>query len=91
VSAHYRKPDLEVLFGNAVAEIAGQVDDEDFDADYGFQSEWDDEEGNEEDFVTQGYHCWAHRRCDLLADSVGTNLKVNSIRALPCCFCSRTS
>jgi len=50
-----------------------------------------DEEVDEEDFGTQGYHCWAHHRCDLLAGSVGTNLKVNSIRALPCCFCSRTS
>jgi hypothetical protein len=35
------EPDLEALFGSAVAEIAGQIDNEDFDADYGFQSEWD--------------------------------------------------
>ncbi|WP_264816786.1 hypothetical protein, partial [Gluconobacter kondonii] len=28
----------------AVDEIAVQIDEEDFDADYGFQSEWEDEE-----------------------------------------------
>ena len=49
-----------------------------------------DEEVDEED-GTQGSHCWAHYRCDLLVGSVGTNLKVNSIRALPCCFCNCTS
>jgi hypothetical protein len=45
------EPDLEALFEQAVAEIAEQVDDEEFDADYGFQSEWedDDEEADEAD------------------------------------------
>ena len=43
------EPDLEALFADAVAEISAQVDDSDFDADYGFQSEWDeDEESGEE-------------------------------------------
>jgi hypothetical protein len=45
------EPDLEALFADAVAEVASQVDDEDFDADYGFQSEWDDEDVEEEDLV----------------------------------------
>ena len=43
------EPDLEELFAAAVAEIAGQIDDDDFDADYGFQSEWDEEQTNKED------------------------------------------
>lgn len=38
------EPDLEALFNGAVAEIREHVEDNDFDADYGFQSEWDDEE-----------------------------------------------
>ncbi len=38
------EPDLEALFSNAVEEISKQVDDTDFSADYGFQSEWNDEE-----------------------------------------------
>jgi hypothetical protein len=38
------EPDLEALFANAVDEIASQIDDEDYSADYGFQSEWDDDE-----------------------------------------------
>lgn len=44
------EPDLEELFNDAVEEIAGQIKDEDFDADYGFQSEWnEDEEIGDED------------------------------------------
>ena len=38
------EPDLEALFQAAVEEISDQVDEEDFDADYGFQSEWKDED-----------------------------------------------
>ncbi len=47
------EPDLESLFTAAVAEIAGQIDEEDFDADYGFQSEWDEEEPDAEDLELQ--------------------------------------
>jgi hypothetical protein len=47
------EPDLETLFAAAVAEVASQVDDDDFDADYGFQSDWDDEEVDEEDLELQ--------------------------------------
>ena len=36
------EPDLEELFNDAVDEISEQVEDDDFDADYGFQSEWND-------------------------------------------------
>ncbi|MCK1409529.1 RNA-directed DNA polymerase [Bradyrhizobium sp. 76] len=43
------EPDLESLFADAVSEIASQVDDEDFDADYGFQSDWDEAEVAEDD------------------------------------------
>jgi hypothetical protein len=47
------EPDLEALFADAVAEISDQVDDDDFDADYGFQSEWEEEEIDEEDLELQ--------------------------------------
>ena len=43
------EPDLEVLFAEAVKDISHQIDDEDFDADYGFQSEWSEEPIDEED------------------------------------------
>ncbi|PWB89689.1 hypothetical protein C5688_14745 [Methylocystis sp. MitZ-2018] len=43
------EPDLEELFDDAVKEISGQVDDDDFDADYGFQSEWEDEETEDDE------------------------------------------
>jgi hypothetical protein len=43
------EPDLEALFSEAVEEIYNQVDDDDFDADYGFQSEWSEEPIDEED------------------------------------------
>ncbi len=38
------EPDLEELFSRAVEEISAQMEDDDFDADYGFQSEWDEED-----------------------------------------------
>jgi hypothetical protein len=47
------EPDLEDLFSNAVAEIAEQIDDEDFDADYGFQSEWDSGEEDDEEEIDE--------------------------------------
>ena len=47
------EPDLEALFANAVDEIANQVDEEEFNADYGFQSEWDEEEMDEEELELQ--------------------------------------
>lgn len=40
---HAEEPDLEELFNNAVEEVSSQVNDDDFDADYGFQAEWEDE------------------------------------------------
>ena len=43
------EPDLEALFSAAVEEISEQVDDDDFDADYGFQSDWEDEEDDDFD------------------------------------------
>jgi hypothetical protein len=43
------EPDLESLFDAAVDEISQQIDDEDFDADYGFQSEWEDEKEDADD------------------------------------------
>jgi Reverse transcriptase (RNA-dependent DNA polymerase) len=39
-SLNTEEPDLESLFSDAVDEIAEQLDDDDFSADYGFQSEW---------------------------------------------------
>jgi hypothetical protein len=43
------EPDLEALFDAAVEEISEQVEDDDFNADYGFQSEWDEEAPDEKD------------------------------------------
>lgn len=43
------EPDLEALFDDAVSEIAAQVDDSDFDADYGFQSDWEHDDVGSED------------------------------------------
>jgi hypothetical protein len=58
------EPDLEELFNAAVKEISGQVDDDDFDADYGFQSEWDDEDGTEIDLELKA--------TEILFDSIET-------------------
>lgn len=41
------EPDLEDLFKAAMDEVSEQFDDEDFGADYGFQSEWFDEEDDD--------------------------------------------
>jgi hypothetical protein len=43
------EPDLETLFEDAVDEISNQVEGTDFGASYGFQSEWQDEETEEEE------------------------------------------
>lgn len=43
------EPDLEELFTNAVEEISSQVNDDSFHADYGFQSDWQEENEEEED------------------------------------------
>jgi len=45
---HSEEPDLEALFNDAVSEIAEQLDDGDFDVDYGFQSEWDEDASSDE-------------------------------------------
>lgn len=37
------EPDLEALFSYAVDEISNQLNEDDFDSDYGFQSEWNEE------------------------------------------------
>ncbi|CAE6793140.1 RNA-directed DNA polymerase [Paraburkholderia nemoris] len=42
------EPDLEQLFEAAVQEISAQIEEEEYDADYGFQSEWEDIDGEEE-------------------------------------------
>ncbi|WDT77877.1 MAG: reverse transcriptase domain-containing protein (plasmid) [Candidatus Manganitrophus sp.] len=47
------EPDLEALFEDAVEEISQQVDDDDFNADYGFQSEWNEGEMDEEELELQ--------------------------------------
>ena len=50
---HTMEPDLEALFQAAVEEIAVQLDDDDFDADYGFQSEWEGEDLEEDEESAQ--------------------------------------
>lgn len=46
---HTMEPDLEVLFNAAVEEIAEQLDEDDFDSEYGFQSEWEGEDDQEDE------------------------------------------
>lgn len=46
---HTMEPDLESLFNEAVHEISEQIDDEEFDVDYGFQAEWDDGDTTDDD------------------------------------------
>jgi Reverse transcriptase (RNA-dependent DNA polymerase) len=43
------EPDLETLFKKAIEEISEQIQDEDFNSDYGFQSEWEDDVDEDED------------------------------------------
>jgi hypothetical protein len=38
------EPDLETLFAAAIAEIASQIEHDEFDVDYGFQSDWEENE-----------------------------------------------
>ncbi|TBY27438.1 RNA-directed DNA polymerase [Rhizobium leguminosarum] len=47
------EPDLEALFDEAVEEISNQIEEADFDADYGFQAEWEDEDDEDEDDDTE--------------------------------------
>lgn len=49
------EPDLEALFQEAFEEISSQVDEDDIDEDYGFQSNWDndDNEGQNDDLELQ--------------------------------------
>lgn len=48
---HTMEPDLEALFQAAVDEISSQLNGDDFDADYGFQSEWEEDEDEEDSEV----------------------------------------
>jgi hypothetical protein len=41
------EPDLEALFNDALEEVSEQIGQEDAGADYGFQSEWEDDEDDE--------------------------------------------
>lgn len=47
------EPDLEALFQAAVDEIGEQFQDEEFEADYGFQSEWEGEDEDEDESDTE--------------------------------------
>ncbi|WP_309085299.1 RNA-directed DNA polymerase [Chelativorans sp.] len=50
------EPDLELLFKEAVTEISNQIEEEDFHADYGFQSEWEEDEQEEMEAEYDGEH-----------------------------------
>ncbi len=43
------EPDLEKLFDEAIREISAQTKDEQFSDDYGFQMDWEDDEGFDDD------------------------------------------
>ena len=42
------EPDLEQMFEDALKEVAEKINEEELDVDYGFQSEWEDDEWDEE-------------------------------------------
>lgn len=48
------EPDLEQLFQDAIDEVRAQLEDNDFETDYGFQSGWDDDENDGEDREDEG-------------------------------------
>jgi len=64
------EPDLEALFSAAVEEISEQVDGEDFDADYGFQSDWEDESEENEDEEDEDEEDLELKATMLLFDSI---------------------
>ena len=64
------EPDLEALFAAAVDEIAGQVDDDEFDADYGFQSEWEEDDEDDEDAAEDEEEDLELRATIVLFDSI---------------------
>jgi hypothetical protein len=65
------EPDLEALFADAVEEISSQLEDDDFDADYGFQSEWeDDDEGDDGDDDTESANELELKATTILFDSI---------------------
>jgi hypothetical protein len=66
---HSEEPDLQKLFDDAVDEIRDQMNDEDFDADYGFQSEWEEDDEDEED--EEGEDDLDLKATKLLFNSVG--------------------
>lgn len=43
------EPDLEILFQDAIEEIREQLEENDFEVSYGFQSEWDEDEEEDSD------------------------------------------
>jgi hypothetical protein len=48
------EPDLDLLFESAVEEIEEQVDEEDFEGDYGFQVDWEDTDEDDESGKDEG-------------------------------------
>jgi Reverse transcriptase (RNA-dependent DNA polymerase) len=64
------EPDLEALFEDAVEEISNQLDDKDFDVDYGFQSAWSDEEEGDEEEEEDSTEDLELKATELLFDSI---------------------
>jgi hypothetical protein len=71
---HAEEPDLQALFDDAVEEIREQMNDEDFDADYGFQSEWDEDKAEDDDDDEDDEDDLDLKATKLLFNSVGKYL-----------------
>jgi hypothetical protein len=69
-SLNAEEPDLEALFADAVDEISDQLDDDDFAADYGFQSDWDDAEDDDDEEADEGTNDLELKATTLLFDSI---------------------
>ena len=89
---HSEEPDLEALFEAAVQEVSDQIEDEDFDADYGFQSDWDEDEdmgGEEPTPTSQPLGNEGDGDDDLEASQplhlAATEVLFDSIDSYPCC------
>ncbi len=69
-SLNAEEPDLEALFADAVDEISEQLNDGDFAADYGFQSDWEDHHEGENDDEEEGAGDLELKATTLLFDSI---------------------
>lgn len=77
------EPDLEALFEAAVAEISPQLEDDEFDVDYGFQSEWDEEIDDEDSDDAGDNHGDSEKEASMELELQATILLFDSLTKYP--------